>query len=772
MHEPNSGFEAKAVSPEETDPTDAQLLAQFVSRRDQAAFEKLLRRHGPMVFGTCCRILRRHHEAEDAFQTTFLSLAQNAARIGRPEMLANWLFRVARHAAIKVKQAAAKRRQKEQQMAPIAQSNPAQAELWAELAPVLDDELARLSDKLRITVVLCDIEGKTRRQAARQLGCPEATVSSRLMKARALLARRLARQGIVLSTATIGGLLTQNAATAAVPGMLLSSTLTAASAVGAGHTTATGIALAKPLVALKGALGSVPLGKAALAIAVAGVTVAGITAAAVMFVASAPKKPAVQAAGLQLPPEVERALEENAKQLGSISMNCSLRLVSRLSPAETFQRLHLFGAAGPDPAFFEERPYRVIWQDQKLYLSQSFPSGELNGQKITTVSETTFDGRVFCSGTIREIPKQVIASVPKPAATPQGKGNVPVGIPRDYRFLSKEPVAKALQRDLACCINGASPYFNHFFGFVFSPEPHGISSGGEIVEQKLQVETTVLNRLRDGGKLISVEQTTLDSRPSLRIEVDAPNPVRRAAESVDLNQARETLSKMSQNASKMSPENSKIFRENLARQEQQLKLIEEHRKSPALRRYTFFLDPAMHYAVRRVEQRYGAEALLQRADCGQFDQVPGRQLWLPRRIETQMYEWHSLAGPPLKDSFLSQVQLVSAYNGSRVPDETFRLDYTAPGTMIRDGTDAANAKSKDGYISYTIPARLVDLPAVIERARNGENLFQVGGMPVAAEPLVERYRRGSLLTILLCNVAMFGAGAGYLAWRRRREGAA
>jgi len=765
MNELNSGFETKPLVPDETGPTDAQLLSQFVVRRDQAAFEKLLLRHGPMVFGTCCRILRRHHEAEDAFQTTFLSLAQNAARIGRPEMLANWLFRVARHAAIKVKQAAAKRQQKEQQMAPIARSNPAQADLWAELAPVLDDELDRLSDKLRIAVVLCDIEGKTRKEAARQLGCPEATVSSRLMKARSLLARRLARQGIVLSTATIGWLLSQNAATAAVPGVLLSSTLTAASAVGAGHTTATGVALAKPLFVLKGAFGSALLGKAALAVAAAGVTAAAVTAAAVMFVHSTPQKPAEQVSGSQLPPEVQRALEENAKQFGPISLTCTLRLKSRLSPAETLERLHLAGPAGPDPAFFEEHPYRVIWQDQKFYLSQSHPSGEIDGRKITTVAETTFDGRVFCNGTIREVAKPANTPVPNPAAKQQMKGIGPVAIPRDYRVLFKQPVAKALQRDLACCLNGVTPYFNHVFGFIFSPEPHGISSGGEIIEQKPQVETTVLNCLRDGGKLISIEKATVDSRPCVRIEVDAPNPVRRVAEAVDLKKAREMLSKMPRDDSKLS-------RENLARQEEQLKLIEERQKSPAIRRYTFFLDPEMHYAVRRLEQRYGADTLLQRADCSQFEQIPGRQLWLPRRIETQMYEWYSLPGTALKDSFLSQIVVVSAYDGSRVPDETFKLDYTAPGTMVVDGTDPAGAKLKNGSISYTIPARLQDLPAVIERARNGENTTPFGGgLPLAAEPLPERYRRGALLAIALCNVAMLGAGAVYLGWRRRRGGA-
>ena len=206
--------------------TDGQLLEYYVSRREQAAFEALVRRHGRMVWGVCQRILHSHHDAEDAFQATFLVLFRKATSIVPREMVANWLHGVAYHTARKAKTTAARRRAKERQAASMPQPQVEQ-DLWSDLQPLLDAELQRLPEIYRAAIVLCDLEGKTHKQAARQLGCPQGTLSARLARARALLAKRLARHGLPVSAASLAMLLTKNTATAGVPTGVLAGTMKA-----------------------------------------------------------------------------------------------------------------------------------------------------------------------------------------------------------------------------------------------------------------------------------------------------------------------------------------------------------------------------------------------------------------------------------------------------------------------------------------------------------------------------------------------------------------
>jgi RNA polymerase sigma factor (sigma-70 family) len=214
--------------------TDAQLLGCFLERRDEAAFAALVYRHGPMVWGVCRRILRDAHEAEDAFQATFLVLVHKAASVVPRHMVGNWLYGVARQTAVRARAAAAKRRLREKQAmrSPVPEVAPV---LWDDLEPVLDEELSRLPDKYRAPVVLCDLEGKSRKEAAAQLGWREGTVSGRLARARALLAQRLARRGLAVSGGTFVVLLAENAAPAAVPAAVLSSTIRSAALVAAGR---------------------------------------------------------------------------------------------------------------------------------------------------------------------------------------------------------------------------------------------------------------------------------------------------------------------------------------------------------------------------------------------------------------------------------------------------------------------------------------------------------------------------------------------------------
>ncbi len=213
------------------DATDGQLLERFLAGREEQAFEALVRRHGPMVLGVCQRVLGNAHDAEDAFQAAFLVLARRAASIRQRGALGSWLYGVARHVALHAKRAAARRRAKEAQAMPRTESRT------EELREVLDRELECLPEKYRAPVVLCDLEGRTRQEAARQLGLPPGTVASRLARGRSLLARRLARRGVSLSGGALAVVLTESA-TAAVPVSLVSSTVRAAVLVAAGQAAA------------------------------------------------------------------------------------------------------------------------------------------------------------------------------------------------------------------------------------------------------------------------------------------------------------------------------------------------------------------------------------------------------------------------------------------------------------------------------------------------------------------------------------------------------
>ncbi len=211
--------------------TDGRLLERFVTDRDPAAFETLVRRHGPMVLGVCRRLVGDAHDADDCFQATFLVLATKAESVWPRERVGNWLYGVAHTTAVRVRAANAKRRLRERQVTAMPEPPTMPQEPGDDLHAVLDDELARLPDKYRTAVVLCDLEGRPRKEVARQFQIPEGTLSSRLTTARKLLARRLARRGLAVA-GSLAVVLSENAATARVPASLVKSTVEAASAAG------------------------------------------------------------------------------------------------------------------------------------------------------------------------------------------------------------------------------------------------------------------------------------------------------------------------------------------------------------------------------------------------------------------------------------------------------------------------------------------------------------------------------------------------------------
>jgi cobalt-zinc-cadmium efflux system membrane fusion protein len=289
--------------------SDTQLLERFVRTRDEAAFEVLVWRHGPMVLGTVRRLLRREQDAEDAFQATFLALARRAASIGKREAVAAWLYKVAWRAALRVRGEAAKQPGPgpvEASLLPAAAPEPG----WDDLRPVLDEEVRALPGAYRLTFILCYLEGKTQAEAAHQLGCRPGTVASRLAWARQRLRARLARRGVALSAAALGALLDRRAAPAAPPAPLVPTTVRAALHFAAGRPAAAG-----PAAVAEGVLHAMRLNRlkaTAALLLIVGLLGAGTGLAARRALAgetaAGPELVPGRAAGLRLPPELPAKL--------------------------------------------------------------------------------------------------------------------------------------------------------------------------------------------------------------------------------------------------------------------------------------------------------------------------------------------------------------------------------------------------------------------------------------------------------------------------------
>jgi RNA polymerase sigma factor (sigma-70 family) len=214
-----------------------------------------------MVWGVCRRLLRNYHDAEDAFQATFLVLVRKAASVWPRGMVANWLYGVAHQTALKARATVARTAGRERQLATLPEPAGREPDLWGDLQPVLDQELSRLPDKYRAVLVLCDLEGKTRKEAAGQLRVPEGTVAGRLARARTMLARRFARHGLAVAGGALAAVVCQQAAAACVPSAVVSATIKAASTFAAGQAAAPGGISVRAAVLTEGVLKAMVLSK-------------------------------------------------------------------------------------------------------------------------------------------------------------------------------------------------------------------------------------------------------------------------------------------------------------------------------------------------------------------------------------------------------------------------------------------------------------------------------------------------------------------------------
>src|SRR5262249_9243792 len=207
---------------------DGELLERFVQAKDETAFTALVERHGPMVLRVCRRALQNEHDAEDACQVAFLVLSRHAPSVRKGTSLSSWLHGVAARVAANLKRERLRRCRRERQgNIPVPADPPAEVS-WREVREALDEELQGLPEPLRIPLVLCYLDGRTRDEAARQLGISVGCLHGRLQRGRKRLCDRLTRRGIALSAALLATALGEGMAQAALSPAVVLGTVKAA----------------------------------------------------------------------------------------------------------------------------------------------------------------------------------------------------------------------------------------------------------------------------------------------------------------------------------------------------------------------------------------------------------------------------------------------------------------------------------------------------------------------------------------------------------------
>jgi RNA polymerase sigma factor (sigma-70 family) len=244
--------------------SDQQLVGRLLAGRDEAAFEAIVRRHGPMVYRVCWRVLQQAQDCEDAFQATFLILAQRLDTVRRQASLASWLHGVAHRTALQARTQGAARRRHEHKTAGRCQAEDV---TWRELLAELDAELLRLPEKWRAPLILCYLEGRTQDEAAGQLGWALRTLRRRLDEARAALGRRLTDRGVVWSAALSAVLLSDCVASAALAPRLIGSTVDAAACLTSGNAVLSAAVSAKVAALTQGVMRTMFVSKLKIAAA-------------------------------------------------------------------------------------------------------------------------------------------------------------------------------------------------------------------------------------------------------------------------------------------------------------------------------------------------------------------------------------------------------------------------------------------------------------------------------------------------------------------------
>jgi RNA polymerase sigma factor (sigma-70 family) len=292
--------------------SDAQLLERYVSSRDEEAFAALVRRYGRLVRSVCRHVLGREQDVDDSFQATFLVFASRAAGIRKVASVASWLYGTAYRTAMNAQRMRRRRTEEQCFPDPVSDDQPVKEASLREIQGILDAEVNRLPEKYRAAFVLCCLEGKSRAEAARELGCKEGTVFSRLARARRELQERLTRRGVALAAALCA--MEVGRAAAAVAPALTRQTVMAAVSFAAGQPLAAGYASHEVAAIAKGVIrGMVAARWKVHAIVIAMVSAIGLGVIADQVLVARPavgNDPAVPLAASQATPAAKPAVRK------------------------------------------------------------------------------------------------------------------------------------------------------------------------------------------------------------------------------------------------------------------------------------------------------------------------------------------------------------------------------------------------------------------------------------------------------------------------------
>ena len=316
LHHLKRGMVAETLA----DASDPQLVEQFLADRDEAAFEALIRRHGPMIMSVCSRIVHNHADAEDAFQATFLVLAKNLRALRKQASFASWLHGVARRVALKARAQANTRRQYEQRV-PMRESAGEEEISYREMRTSFDEELTRLPEKWRQPLILCYLEGRTQEEAAKQLGWSKNTLRRRLDEARARLGGRLRARDAAWPAAFSAVLISDATSSAALRPKLIGATVEAVASISSKVAPTTAVISANVTALSEGVFHTMTLTK----LTTFGVVVLAMAAAGVLAGGLAQSRPALErdvaAAEADVPrPEPEQTASPDKTQADLLEM--------------------------------------------------------------------------------------------------------------------------------------------------------------------------------------------------------------------------------------------------------------------------------------------------------------------------------------------------------------------------------------------------------------------------------------------------------------------